>query len=205
MGSDTERIAALVSHLAQHWRGARVAIWLPLRDDGRAERMCARRVGPSTTRLVHRHGPPQRRLPDPLHHLSSATPAAPFLLHPPSAHTLAYLPAVAPVTTDASYCTPPPTPNPPARRACPLSYLSPVTRRYEQLRQIDAPGGILAAELAGADAADGRLAGSGLVLVQPHYGLDAELRELLPALGECLRRPGAEPAKARVRWIREST
>ena len=39
----------------------------------------------------------------------------------------------------------------------------------------------------------------------PHYGLDAELRELLPALGECLRRPGAEPAKARVRWIREST
>ena len=103
MGSDTERIAALVSHLAQHWRGARVAIWLPLRDDGRAERMCARRVGPSTTRLVHRHGPPQRRLPGPLHHLSSATPAAPFLLHPPSAHTLTYLPAVAPATTDASY------------------------------------------------------------------------------------------------------
>lgn len=114
MGGDTERIVQLVGHLARHWRSARVAIWLPIRDDGRAARM------------------------------------------------------------------------------------------YEQLAALDIPGDILVAELVGADTPDGRLAGSGVVLVQPHYGIDKELEALLPALGESLRRPGAEAARARVQWIKGS-
>ena len=46
--------------------------------------------------------------------------------------------------------------------------------------------------------------GSGMVLVQPHYGIEAELEALLPALGECLRRPGAEAAQARLHWITDA-
>lgn len=40
--------------------------------------------------------------------------------------------------------------------------------------------------------------------MQPHYGIDKELEALLPALGESLRRPGAEAARARVQWIKGS-
>ena len=43
-----------------------------------------------------------------------------------------------------------------------------------------------------------------MVLVQPHYGIEEELEALLPALGECLRRPGAEAAQARLRWITDA-
>ena len=32
----------------------------------------------------------------------------------------------------------------------------------------------------------------------------AELEALLPALGECLRRPGAEAAQARLHWITDA-
>lgn len=46
--------------------------------------------------------------------------------------------------------------------------------------------------------------GSGMVLVQPHYGIEEELEALLPALGECLRRPGAEAAQARLHWITDA-
>ena len=46
MGGDTERIVQLVGHLARHWRSARVAIWLPIRDDGRRATSVASPVSP---------------------------------------------------------------------------------------------------------------------------------------------------------------
>lgn len=107
MGSDTERTAALILHLATHWKSARVAVWFPLRDPGKTQRL------------------------------------------------------------------------------------------YDQLARLDLGGkAILAAELTrGEDGGDGRLPGTGMVLVDPHYGIDAELETLLGALGDCLH------AEARVKWL----
>ena len=108
MGSDTERTAALVLHLATHWRSARVAVWYPMRDRAKTRRL------------------------------------------------------------------------------------------YEQLSRLDLGGkAILAAELTRAEdgGGDGRLPGTGMILVDPHFGVDAELETLLGALGECLH---AEP---RVEWL----
>ena len=34
--------------------------------------------------------------------------------------------------------------------------------------------------------------------------IEEELEALLPALGECLRRPGAEAAQARLHWITDA-
>eukprot|EP00746_Dinoflagellata_sp_MGD_P143287 gnl/MRDRNA2_/MRDRNA2_76135_c0_seq2.p1 gnl/MRDRNA2_/MRDRNA2_76135_c0~~gnl/MRDRNA2_/MRDRNA2_76135_c0_seq2.p1 ORF type:complete len:225 (+),score=39.14 gnl/MRDRNA2_/MRDRNA2_76135_c0_seq2:24-677(+) len=40
LGSDTERVGALVEHLGKHWRAARIAIWYPLtRDHAKVERL----------------------------------------------------------------------------------------------------------------------------------------------------------------------
>lgn len=63
-------------------------------------------------------------------------------------------------------------------------------------------GEVLAAELS-VPRADGRgMLGSGMLLVKPPYGIEEELRELLPALGEALHDPDAPaPYESRVEWV----
>ena len=116
-GSDTERIAALVGELRCHWRSARVAIWLPLRERerARAERLYASVVDAVST---------------------------------------------------------------------------------------TSPADILAAELCCSEAAG---VGSGILMVNPPYGIDSELEELLPALGGLMSAEGEMGAEgASVRWLSKS-
>ena len=47
----------------------------------------------------------------------------------------------------------------------------------------------------------GRLPGSGVVLVNPPYGIDAQLEELLSSLGELLS-DGAATSSHRVSWVK---
>lgn len=59
-------------------------------------------------------------------------------------------------------------------------------------------GACLAAELfRGGE--DGK--GTGMLLVQPPFGIEAELRELLNGLARSLRREGEESLEVRVRWV----
>ena len=46
-----------------------------------------------------------------------------------------------------------------------------------------------------------RLPGSGVVLVNPPYGIDAQLEELLSSLGELLS-DGAATSSHRVSWVK---
>ena len=117
MGGDTERIAALVGALRCHWRSARIAIWLPLRERerGRAERLYT---------------------------------------------------SVADAVRNSS------------------------------------PADILTAELSCSESAG---VGSGILIVNPRYGIDSELEALLPELGEIMGGSGGLGGEgARVRWLLKS-
>ena len=72
---------------------------------------------------------------------------------------------------------------------------------HDALRALPRVKEILAAELVRDEDDGGRLPGSGVVLVNPPYGIDAQLEELLSSLGELLS-DGAATSSHRVSWVK---
>ena len=76
-----------------------------------------------------------------------------------------------------------------------------VDQLHDALRALPRVKEILAAELVRDEDDGGRLPGSGVVLVNPPYGIDAQLEELLSSLGELLS-DGAAASSHRVSWVK---
>ena len=76
-----------------------------------------------------------------------------------------------------------------------------VDQLHDALRALPRVKEILAAELVRDEDDGGRLPGSGVVLVNPPYGIDAQLEELLSSLGELLS-DGAATSSHRVSWVK---